>query len=148
MFGDRVSGASLPKFAWTAIVRHQLVPGGASPDDPDLAQYWADRRRKVKPPLDTSTLRLLRAQDGRCPRCGDYLLHADREPASPREWEQWLTGTRKAITKHHVVFSPGRAGTPDDVRIRLMHSTCRPRNNGKTRKHGALALLHRPSGLA
>jgi RNA-directed DNA polymerase len=52
VFGDRASGAWLPKFAWTRIVRHQMVPGRASPDDPTLAQYWAERRRKRRPPLD------------------------------------------------------------------------------------------------
>jgi RNA-directed DNA polymerase len=35
----------LIKFAWTPIVRHQMVTGTASPDDPDLADYWAARRR-------------------------------------------------------------------------------------------------------
>jgi predicted transcriptional regulator len=32
-----------------------------------LADYWAERRRKVKPPLDNYTLRLLARQDARCP---------------------------------------------------------------------------------
>ena len=92
MFGDRTYGTLLPTFAWTKIVRHQLVPGRASPDDPALAHYWANRRRTQPPSLGRGTLRLLRAQHGRCPLCGDYLLHADREPTSPREWERWLTG--------------------------------------------------------
>ena len=35
VFGDRKSGAYLVRFSWTRIVRHQLVPGRASPDDPD-----------------------------------------------------------------------------------------------------------------
>ena len=51
VFGDRDSGAYLPKLAWTGIVRHIPVKGGASPDDPDLAEYWAERRRRVKPLL-------------------------------------------------------------------------------------------------
>ena len=42
----------------------------ASPDDPALAEYWAQRRRKAKPPLDNYTLRLLARQDARCPLCG------------------------------------------------------------------------------
>ena len=88
VFGDRHSGGYLPKFAWTKIVRHCMVPGTASRDDPGLAAYWANRRRRHKPPLDNGTLRLIQAQQGRCPLCADYLLHADREPASPREWEQ------------------------------------------------------------
>ena len=50
------------KFFWTPIVRHQLVAGGASPDDADLADYWAKRRRRVKPPLDEYNLRLLAKQ--------------------------------------------------------------------------------------
>jgi len=149
VFGDRVSGAYLPKFAWTKIVRHVLVPGMASPDDPALTQYWADRRRKSKPPLDTSTLRLLQVQGGRCPLCGDYLLHTDREPASPQEWEQWLTGTRKAITRHNlVVAARGRTGTPDEVRVRIVHSSCQLRDSGKARGNGTSALLQRPVGLA
>jgi RNA-directed DNA polymerase len=32
VFGDRDSGAYLPKLAWTSIVRHVLVKGRASPD--------------------------------------------------------------------------------------------------------------------
>src|SRR5260370_40666018 len=49
VFGDRDTGAYLPKPSWTDIVRHTLVKGGASPDDPALAGYWAQRRQKVKP---------------------------------------------------------------------------------------------------
>jgi RNA-directed DNA polymerase len=130
VFGHRDSGAYLPRLAWTPIVRHCMVTGTASPDDPSLAQYWADRRRRNKPPLDNATLRLLQAQNGRCPLCGDLLLHVDSEPASPREWEQWLTGTRKAIAKHNVVANRG-PGTPDDVR--LTHVSCYRRTTGARR---------------
>src|ERR1019366_316674 len=66
VFGDKDTGACLPKPSWTDIVRHTLVKGGASPDDPALAGYRAQRRQKVKPPLDSCTLRLLSRQDGRC----------------------------------------------------------------------------------
>ena len=127
VFGDRVSGAYLPKFAWTKIVRHCMVPGAASPDDPDLAAYWSDRRRRRKPPLDNGTLRLIQEQKGRCPVCADHLLHADREPDSPREWEQWLTATRKAITRQNLV-----AHGPDNApgEIRLMHVSCHRRATG------------------
>jgi RNA-directed DNA polymerase len=34
VFGDRDSGAYLMRFAWTNIVRHQMVGGTSSPDDP------------------------------------------------------------------------------------------------------------------
>jgi RNA-directed DNA polymerase len=137
VFGDRASGAYLPKFAWTKIVRHQMVPGAASPDDPDLARYWSDRRRKSPPPLDRSTLRLLKAQGGRCPLCGDMLLHPGREPNCPREWEEWFSAVRKALTRHNLAASVDTA-TADDTGIRLVHSTCQRRiTKGATRKNGS-----------
>ena len=136
VFGDRDSGGYLPKCAWTKIVRHCMVTGTASLDDPDLAQYWAGRRRRNKPPLDNSTLRLIQAQHGRCPLCADYLLYADREPASPREWEQWLTATRKAITRHNLTAG-GPGGTPGGTR--LVHVSCYRRVTGARRNP---AILH------
>jgi RNA-directed DNA polymerase len=76
VFGDRDTGAYLPKPSWTEIVRHTLVKGGASPDDPALAGYWAQRREKVTPPLDRYTVRLLSRQHG--------AVHPVRgEPADP-----------------------------------------------------------------
>jgi RNA-directed DNA polymerase len=136
VFGDRDSGSYLPKFAWTTIIRHYMVSGTASPDDPGLAQYWADRRRKHKPPLDNATLRLLQGQKGRCPLCGDFLLHVDREPSTPREWEQWLATTRKAISKHNLV-AHGWKGRPDE--LHLVHVSCYRRVTGDS---GSSALLH------
>jgi RNA-directed DNA polymerase len=135
VFGHRHSGTYLPKLAWTPIVRHQLVPGRASPDDPTLTQYWANRRRRSKPPLDNATLRLLKTQHGRCPLCGDYLLHTDREPDSPQQWEQWLTGTRKAITRQNLSLT---ANGPDN--IRLLHTSCHRRHTGARRDPAPLHL--------
>jgi len=124
IFGDRDSGAFLAKFAWTQIVRHQLVKAGASPDDPALAEYWARRRRRRTPPLDRSRLRLLQAQHGRCPLCRELLLHADHEPQTPQEWETWVKVTRKAIRKQAITADAGH-GTPDEpVAIRLIHAHC------------------------
>jgi RNA-directed DNA polymerase len=121
-FGDRDSGAYLLKFAWTKIVRHQQVQGTASPDDPALADYWATRRRRRKPPLNPSGLRMLKEQHGRCPRCGDLLLHADREPQSPDDWEQWTRATRKAIAKNAIVRYGG--SPTDENKYRLIHANC------------------------
>ena len=82
---ERGSIPHLIKFAWTPIVRHQMVTGAASPDDPDLNDYWAARRRRVKPSLDSHNLRLLTKQGGRCPLCRDHLLTTDqRGPAGDR----------------------------------------------------------------
>src|SRR6266540_515026 len=129
IFGDRNSGAYLAKFAWTDIVRHQQVKGWASPDDPALADYWAARRRRRKPPLDRSRLRLLQAQHGRCRLCRGLLLHADHEPQTPHEWEQWVKATRKAIRKQAVITKAGR-GTPDEpVAPQLIHAHCARRHH-------------------
>ncbi len=89
MLGDRASGTYLPKFSWTPIVRHTMVKGRASPDDPTLTEYWATRRRKAKPPLDRYTLRLLTRQHALCPLCGEHLLSAEQPPQSPTQWERW-----------------------------------------------------------
>jgi RNA-directed DNA polymerase len=105
VFGDRRSGAYLHRFAWTSIVRHQMVKGAASPDDPALADYWTRRRRKAPPPpIGSSRLRLLGAQDGRCPLCGDWLLPADDPPQTP-----------VAIRGH---------GTSNETKPRLTHARC------------------------
>jgi RNA-directed DNA polymerase len=87
-----------------------MVAGTASPDDPSLTDYWARRRRRNPSPIGATTLRLLRVQHGRCPLCQGLLLHADREPQSPREWEQWLTATRKGLLEP-VAWKSGMAGS-------------------------------------
>jgi RNA-directed DNA polymerase len=125
VFGDRESGAYLTKFAWTKIVRHAMVAGNASPDDPALIQYWAARRRRQpNGPLNVLLLAQLKAQRGRCALCGTLLLHADREPQSPTQWERWLRGTRIAIRKHNIAPDNGE----DDQR--LIHTACRSRTTG------------------
>ena len=110
VFGDRDSGAYLLKFSWTKITRHTLVKGWASPDDPALTSYWAARRRRGRPPLDPPRLRLLQQQRGRCPLCGQLLLHADQEPHHPDDWEQWITAVRKA-TRRQAITVDARPGT-------------------------------------
>jgi RNA-directed DNA polymerase len=146
VFGDRDSGFYLRKFAWTPIVRHRMVPGAASPDDPTLADFWTMRRRRHKPPLDTVTLRLLQAQHGRCPLCGGLLLHADHEPQSPQEWEQWLKVTRTATRKHAIVTGTEH-GTPDKPAApRLLHASCHRQHQPDSRGP-ALLRASEPSGL-
>ncbi len=123
VFRSRTTGFYLRKFAWTPIIRHRMVAATSSPDDASLTDYWDRRRRRQPPPLSTATLRLLRVQRGRCPLCKGLLLHADREPQGPREWEQWFKATRKAIGKHAIVV--WGAGTPDErVAHRLIHAHC------------------------
>jgi len=137
VFGDRVSGAYLLKFAWTRIVRHQMVTGTASPDDPTLTDYWKTRRRKgIRLPIDGTRLRLLHAQHGRCARCGQLLLHADHPPQTPAEWALWLAATRKAITKNSITL---RERAPDRSDLRLIHTRCHPRQPGTSSARQGLA---------
>ena len=125
VFGDRASGAYRTKFAWTKIVRHRMVKGRSSPDDPTLAQYWADRRRRsAPPPMDGHSLLLLQRQAGRCPNCRDLLLHADHPPQSPAEWEQWVRVTSKALRKQSLTYRR-RDGPGETNSLRLVHVRCR-----------------------
>jgi RNA-directed DNA polymerase len=143
VFGDRDSGACLVKFSWTGIVRHVPVKGRASPDDPALAAYWAERRQRVKPPLDRYTLRLLARQDGRCPLCGDHLLTADQPPQSPEQWERWwLQVTRQAIAASYLARH-GRPGSPDGDQTRLVHASCQ--RGLRARLSGKPALQPQPA---
>jgi RNA-directed DNA polymerase len=145
VFGDRDSGFYLRRCAWTKIVRHRLVGGTSSVDDPTLAQYWADRRKKRNGMLTGPVLRLLRAQSGRCPICRDLLLRTDREPQTPHEWEQWITTTRHALRRQAITAQRVSSATddPDDHPThRLVHAHCQ-RTRARSR-----AQHQTPSGLA
>jgi len=133
VFGDRTSGAYLTKFSWTKIVRHQMVAGTSSIDDPTLTSYWAERRHAPSLPVNNIVLRLLKAQNGRCHTCTELLLAADTPPQNPQEWEQWCRVTRKAMTVQSVVVE--REHGPSDT-SRLVHVHCRQRDSP------------RPKGLA
>jgi RNA-directed DNA polymerase len=124
VFGDAASGAYLVKPSWTGIVRHTMVKGAASPDDPALAEYWANRRRRLQPPLGSYTLRLLTKQDGRCPICQGPILSADQPPNSPHEWERWWQHiVRRAINADYLTHH-GRPNSPDGDQTRLVHAAC------------------------
>ncbi|MDQ7909050.1 hypothetical protein RB614_31455 [Phytohabitans sp. ZYX-F-186] len=120
----RDSGRFLPYFSWTKIRRHKMVAGTASPDDPTMTHYWADRRRKhQRTLLSAQAYRRLWAQRGRCPACGGMLLYANEPPDSLREWERWLRTTMMGIGRGWITTA--KVGSPPE--IRLTHSFCRTR---------------------
>ena len=149
VFGDPETGAYLTKLSWTRIVRHVPVRGRASPDDPALAEYWAERRRRRKPPpLDAHTLKLLKAQDDRCPACGELLIDVEQEPQSPEAWEQWFIDARRTMRKQRAVQ---RAEDPVGERIsyRLVHAHClRSRAGQAANQRSTSASPTSPSRLA
>jgi RNA-directed DNA polymerase len=147
VFGSRETGRYLRRFAWTKVVRHVMVAGRASPDDPALAGYWEQRRRRSRPPVDPVTWHLLRRQRGRCPLCRGLLLFASHEPHDERQWEQWHHTIRKAVRKH-AVTTVMDLGTPDEqAAYHLIHAHCQRRISGSGRRP-ALLPSPTPAGLA
>ena len=144
IFGSRDTGFYLRKFAWTPIVRHRMVAGTASPDDPALTDYWATAAspqpdpRWARPRCGSceSSTAAARSVGGCC--CTPTVSRKARS-----EWEQWLTATRKAIRKHAV--TAWGAGTPDErVATRLIHAHCHRRTTGGGNGHSTSA---RPRAL-
>ena len=124
VFGDRDTGAYLLKHSWTGIRRHVMVKDRASPDDPDLAGYWENRRRKHGPPVDNGTLTLLSRQNGRCPHCGDLFFDLSRLPSSPEDWENWwLSVTRQRIPRAASTGETQPTGGNGTI-LTLIHASC------------------------
>lgn len=130
-FGDRDTGARLHQFAETKIVRHVVVKGRASKDDPTLATYWAGRRRRRPHPQADGRNRVLLAvrQKGLCPRCGHDLVAGDSyEPQSAHEWVRWFTASTRGTHVHRVVHRS--QGGPDDKKnLELIHADCQRRHH-------------------
>jgi RNA-directed DNA polymerase len=106
VFGDAEGqGGRLVKFAWTPIVRHVLVKGAASPDDPSLQDYWAYRRSRRHAELSGPQRALAIAQHGLCPHCGESL-HNDEN------------------LRVHYVQSLRLGGARTGQNQRLMHHDC------------------------
>lgn len=77
VFGDKESGGYLWKLRWMTFLRHTLVDGPASPDDPALTAYWEARARSKLRFLPPNRKKLAARQGGRCPVCGDHLMNGE-----------------------------------------------------------------------
>jgi RNA-directed DNA polymerase len=105
VFGDKRTGAHLPKYAGTKIERYVMIKGRASPDDPDLKDYWARRRKAPATTLPPSHQKIAKNQDHVCPVCGETLYN-DEE-----------------LQKDHV--RPRHKGGKDDyANYQLLHVDC------------------------
>ena len=106
VFCNRDTGAHLLRHSWTNIRRHVMVKAAASPDDPDLAGYWENRRRRTAPARRRNPQPARQASQ-RCPACGDLLIDATHLPASPEDWEH----RRLSVTRQDIPRAASTAGT-------------------------------------
>jgi RNA-directed DNA polymerase len=77
VFGDKRSGLHLLKFSWFPIEYPCLVKGGASPDDPNLKEYWKKRQASKAKDLTLSKQKIAQRQRGICPVCGQSLFNEE-----------------------------------------------------------------------
>jgi RNA-directed DNA polymerase len=77
VFGDKRTGAHLPKYQWTKIERHPKVKGTASPDDPTLKEYWKERSKAKAKELTPSYQKIAQNQEHICPICGESLYNSE-----------------------------------------------------------------------
>jgi RNA-directed DNA polymerase len=138
VFGNPRNGSYLSKFSWTKTVRHEMVQGRASKDDPDLTVYWARRtRRSVPPALGTQALAMANRQRGLCPLCRQALIpEAQYEPESTREWIIWFEYSVKRRGRHYLTL---RDDSGPSARTNLLvHSECQRQYTTDDGKRSAL----------
>jgi len=114
VFGDTDSGQHLRKLSWSKIERHVMIRGNHSPDNPSQQAYWNDRRNlKIKDAaLSKPSYRLARAQDFKCPVCGEFLLNG--EP----------------LNRHHMVLNRADIRREDPEYQLLVHRVCHEQIHG------------------
>jgi RNA-directed DNA polymerase len=105
VFGDKQTGKHLLKFSWFKIRRHPLVKGDASPDNPELKQYWDLRKKRKSENLIPSYQRVAQKQGYICPVCGESLFND--EP----------------IQKHHTIPC-SKGGNNSYANLELVHYYC------------------------
>jgi RNA-directed DNA polymerase len=88
------------------IVRHTKVQGRRSPYDGDWA-YWSTRLGRY-PDIQPSEARLLKRQDGKCPRCNLFFRPGD------------------VVEKDHLI-PRSQGGSDSYPNLRLLHGHCHDR---------------------
>src|SRR5262245_8998219 len=115
VFGDKQTGIYLLLFNWTPIVRHILVQGAASPDDPNLQEYWEQRRQRKIHDLPRKWLGLARTQKGRCTICGGSLFNGEE------------------LHRHHVTRRKD-GGNDEPENQRLIHLYCHQQQHQRNQR--------------
>jgi len=105
VFGDKHTRKYLDKFYWHKIERHVLVKGTASPDDPELREYWARRNAEKSKDFTPSKQKMSKRQEHVCPNCGETLYNGEE------------------LHKNHIVpRAQGGKNTYDN--LQLVHVEC------------------------
>jgi RNA-directed DNA polymerase len=105
--GDLVD-CYLYRLAQTRIIRHVKVHGGASPDDPALADYWTQRRTRFGQAYyrpATKLYRIAQKQRWKCPLCRQHLFSGEQ------------------LHLHHVA-AVAQGGDDEESNLRLVHASC------------------------
>ncbi len=91
----------------TYIERHVKIKGTASPDDPNLTKYWANRRTKYGSSYwtDGKLYRVAVRQKWKCLECGEHLFNGEE------------------LHTHHIVRVKD-GGTNDLNNLVHIHKTC------------------------
>lgn len=136
----------LAKFSWTPIVRHVMVKGDASRDDPGLESYWKQRARKRMPDVESKRILTLAArQKGLCTRCGlDLIEGAGYDPDDVNDWARWFTASYRGINVHHLEYR-SRGGSDDLGNLEVIHTLCHRQLHAGDRKHPPASSGQRPA---
>lgn len=102
------------------IQRHVKVTGNASPDDPQLTQYWHDRQLKFGKtywPNGSKLYKVAQNQEWKCPVCGELLFNGEK------------------LHTHHMV--PVQAGGTDRAENLVhLHQACHDHMHTGKRSNG------------
>lgn len=104
-FGDKQTGGYLLKFDWFPIEWHVLVRGRASPDNPELKEYWKKRQEAQAKDLTLSKQKLSKRQKGQCLQCFELLFNGEDLQIYRR-------------------LSPSQGGKDTYSNLALVHSLC------------------------
>jgi RNA-directed DNA polymerase len=105
--GQRIM-LSLHRMGNVPIQRHVQVKGTASPDDPQLIDYWQKRKTRYgKSYWDKSSklYRVARTQNWHCPNCGEHLFNGEE------------------LHLHHVIPIQ-QGGTDQENNLLWLHKPC------------------------
>lgn len=112
---DKQTTISIVNISKTPIVRHIKVKGTASPDDPNLKEYWAKRSTKLgktRWAKNSKWYKIAQIQNWKCPICGEYLINGE-----------------DIETHHKTPLSQG--GNDEIYNMVHLHQPCHKQEHGK-----------------